>query len=574
MQGVALWAGYYRCNPHRFAKDYLNVDLKIFQKIDIYEMMHNNHSMIWACRGIGKTWETGLFCIIRCILYPKTKICICSATRNQANEVLLKITEDFCVNYGFGSSNLNREIKDSIVSTNKAEINFHNGSWIKVVTASDTGRGARANVIIIDEFRMVDKSIIDTVIKRFLSAPRQPGYLTLPEYAGKQEYLESNMEIYLSSCWFKSHWSYEKSESYTKNFIGGRKGYYVCGHPYQLAIKEGLLKRIDIEDEMSETGFDEIKFEMEMGCMPYSDTDGSFFTFEDISKCRKLKFPVYPYINKLKNNKIPDLVLNERRILSVDIALLASTKRVKNDASSIIINSAIPTTSNKYISNIVYIENVEGLKTEDLALKVRRLFDIYKCTDLAIDVVGQGVGVFDAISSDIIDPETGELYPALSCCNDKDYADRCKDYNAPKVIWAIKGTSSFNDKICTMLRNGFQSKRINLLIPETEVDSFISEKIKNFSKLSKQEQIVYRMPYIETTLLTYELINLDYEMKGSNIKIKEKAGMRKDRYSSLAYNYWVQCQLERELVKRSNSGFSMNSFLKSLSCLSRKPRTY
>ena len=33
MNGVAAWAGFYRENPHRFVKDYLNVNLKLFQKI-------------------------------------------------------------------------------------------------------------------------------------------------------------------------------------------------------------------------------------------------------------------------------------------------------------------------------------------------------------------------------------------------------------------------------------------------------------------------------------------------------------------------------------------------------------
>ena len=38
-----------------------------------------------------------------------------------------------------------------------------------------------------------------------------------------------------------------------------------------------------------------------------------------------------------------------------------------------------------------------------------------------------------------------------------------------------------------------------------------------------------------------ELINLDHEVKGTNIKIKERPGMRKDRFSALEYNYML-CQ--------------------------------
>ena len=88
-----------------------------------------------------------------------------------------------------------------------------------------------------------------------------------------------------------------------------------------------------------------------MEALFYGDTDGAFFTYDDISKRRKLKNAIYPTsITNNKNLKIPDLVPNERRILSVDIALMASKKQ-NNDASAIIINSAIPTNNNNYISN-------------------------------------------------------------------------------------------------------------------------------------------------------------------------------------------------------------------------------
>jgi hypothetical protein len=133
-------------------------------------------------------------------LYPGSKIVVCSSTRTQANEVLLKITDDFCKNYGWGSCNLNNEISNKSVGQNNAMIEFHNGSWIRVVTASDSGRGARANILLVDEFRMVDLDVINTVLRRFLTAPRQPGYINKPEY---KHLLERNKEFYMSSCWLK-----------------------------------------------------------------------------------------------------------------------------------------------------------------------------------------------------------------------------------------------------------------------------------------------------------------------------------------------------------------------------------
>lgn len=560
-------------NPQRFAKDYLNINLKTFQKILLYEMMYNNYFMYLAARGQSKTWLTALFCVIRCILYPKTKIIVASATRSQGNEVLLKITDDFMKNYTCGSENLRREIneKDSAVTINKAVIYFRNGSWIKVVTASDTGRGFRGNVLICDEFRMVDKKIIDTVLRKYLTSPRQPLYLNNKKYSNL---IERNKEIYMSSAWLKSHWTFDKAKAYTVNLLDDTKKYFICGLPYQLSMYEGLLSREQVEDEMSEDDFDAVSWSIEMECLFFGDTEGSFFSFDDISKCRKLKTPLYPpNMSNNKNTKIPDLLLNERRILSVDIALMASKKH-KNDASSIIINSAIPTNNNSYVSNIVYLENYEGLLTDELALIVRRLFEWYKCTDLVIDTNGSGIGVFDCLVKDIIDPSTGELYHALSCCNDKLMADRCSVDNAPKVIWSIKANSNFNNDASIMLRNGFKQNKINLLVSEFEAEEVLKNKIKNFSKMKDIEQLQYKMPYIQTTLLVYELIKLQYEIKGTNIKVIERSGERKDRYSSLSYNYWVQCQLERKILNKKKKSFNLDEYANKLRSLNKKPNMY
>nr|DAY09236.1 MAG TPA: large terminase [Caudoviricetes sp.] len=518
-----------------------------------------------------KTWLTALFCVVRCILFPKTKICIASATRPQANEVLLKITDDFMKNYGFGSENLRREITYAAVGANKAVIEFANGSWIRVVTAADSGRGSRANILLVDEFRMVDLDTINTVLRRFLTAPRQPNYLNNPKYA---HLLERNKEFYMSSAWYKNHWSFEKAKAYTVNMLDDTKKYFICGLPYQVSVKEGLLSREQIEDEMSETDFDEVKWSMEMDCLFFGDTEGAFFSFDDIGCRRTLQTAVYPpsFINN-KTYKIPELATNERRIMSVDVALMASNKH-RNDASAIIINSAIPTNNNNYVSNIIYLENHEGLNTDELALVIRRLFRLYKCTDLVVDTNGSGLGVFDALIRDMVDPETGELYGALSCCNDKDMAARCKVANAPEVIWSIKANASFNNEICILLRSGFKQGKINLLVSEFEAEEILKDKIKGYAKMQPFEQLQYKMPYIQTTLLIYELTKLEHEIKGTNIKIIEKTGMRKDRYSSLAYNYWVQCQLEREILQKPQVSFDIKSYAKQMKKLNKRPNMY
>ena len=550
MEGVAYWGAYYRKNPQRMVKEYLNINLKLFQKILIYMMMVSTNFMYIASRGSGKTWLTALYCVIRCILFPGTKICVASGYKAQSLEVIQKINDDFMKNYGWGSSNLRAEIDDISTSINNAHVDFRNGSWIKIVSSNDSARHNRANTIVVDEFRMVDLNIINTVLRKFLTAPRSPGYLNNPKYA---HLIERNTEMYMSSAWYKSHWSYSKLQAYYANMLDDTKRYFCVGLPYQCAIREGLLSREQVEDEMSEADFDPVSFKMEMGAEWFGDTDGAFFKFDDISPRRKIRNSFYPLeIYKNYNIKTPELITNEKRVLSVDVALLASKKH-DNDAAALIINSAIPTEKNEYISNIVYIETHEGYTTDELGILVMRLFYQFHCTDLVLDTNGQGIGVYDFIIKPQYDSEYGVTYNAMTCVNDDNMAARCKIRNAEKVIWSIKATADFNNKAAILLRSAFQNGNINLLASEIEAEEFV-KKIRGYSKMTSRDQLLLKLPYVQTSLMVNELINLEHEVKGTNIRVFERSGMRKDRFSSLEYNYYiVQQELELKLKPKNTN---------------------
>ena len=272
LEGVAAWCAFYRENPSKFASDYLNIKkLKVFQKINLYEFMHNTNSMWFASRGASKSWSMALYCVVRCILYPGTIICVASFRKEQSREIITKILNDFMKLYEWGSANLCNEINDYSDSVNDPHIIFKNGSLIKTVVANDSSRHNRCNLLIVDEFVLVDHMVINNVLRNFLTAPRDPGYLNNPEYSHLKE---RNSIIMASSCSTKSNWSYDELKSYFKNMLDDNKKYFCCGLPYQLTLKEGLQFKEDIEDKMSEASFDEISFGMEMGCLFYSDSEG------------------------------------------------------------------------------------------------------------------------------------------------------------------------------------------------------------------------------------------------------------------------------------------------------------
>lgn len=553
MSGAAVWCAYYRANPHRFAKDYLHLDLHLFQKILLVMMNVSTTFVFIASRGLGKTFLSAIFCCIRCILYPGTKICIASGTRGQSINVLEKIQTELrpC------SPELCNEIDDKQTKINatNAQIVFKNGSFIKVVTASDNARGNRANILLIDEYRMVSKDIIDTILRKFLTNPRLPGYLNNPAY---KHLAERNKTLYLSSAYFKDHWSYTKAEDNCRFMLDDKRKDFVCGFPYQLAIQEGLLFKEDVADQMAESDFSEVKWSMEMDAIWFGDTDGSFFEFNSISKNRRIKYPMLPErVSVLLGNnkiKIQPKQLGEKRILSADIALMSSKKH-NNDATAVFINQMLPTKSGRYTSNIIYGDSSEGLHTEDQALVIRKLYDEFDCDYIVLDCTGLGLGVYDALVRDMVDPESGEIYPALSCCNNQEMADRCTVKGADKVIWAIKGNPALNSECAVLLREGFRSGKIRLLVTEYEAENILSE-IRGYASLSPAEKVRLQMPYIHTTLLVDELVKLQHDESGGRVKIFERAGMRKDRYSSLSYNYYVAAQLESKLIRTKAAEFN------------------
>lgn len=561
-EGAALWCAYYRANPHRFAADYLHLDLRLFQKILLLMMNINTVFVFIASRGIGKSFLSAVYCVIRCILYPGTKICIASGNRGQAANVLEKINLELKPN----SPELALEIdeKQSRMTNASAQIVFKNGSYIKVVTASDSARSNRANVLLLDEFRLISKDTIDTVLRKFLTQKRMPKYAGLTKEERKLEHRkEKNMTMYLSSAYWADHWSYEKCKDvFNAMMKGGRQ--FICGLPYQLPVYEGLIDEENILEELSESGFSQVKFDMEYSALWYGGNDGTFFDFNSIAKNRKIKYPMLPskysaLLNGDKNIRIPPKQVGEIRILSADIALMSSTRH-NNDATAIFINQMMPTKANRYINNIVYTETNEGMHTVDQALLIRRLFDEFACDYLVIDAQGAGAGVVDLLFRDINDPDTGEIYPALSCCNNPEMAARCTSPDAEKVIYTIKASAQFNSDCAFLLREAFRSGRIRLIAPYDDADSFLDE-IKGYSSMTASDKEVIKQSYLFTDLLTVELTNLQYEETGPRVKLIEKSNMRKDRYSSLSYNYYVATELDAKLGKKSRNATSTESFV-------------
>lgn len=267
IEGMAIWGSYYRENIDIFVTEYLEFDFLRWFQLALLVLMNRCRTFVWiAARGMGKSFLIAIFCVVRCILYPGTKVVITSGTRGQSINVLEKIQMELMPK----SANLRNEIDMALskFGGQEAKIVFKNTSYIKVVTATDNARSNRANILITDEYRMVKKDVIDTVLKKFLTSRRMPAYVELTPDERKAEYAkEPNKSFFLSSAYFKDHWSYSKMIDTFRLMLDDTKSDFVCGFPYQLSIQEGLLFPEDVEGDMLESDFNEIKWSINISVL-------------------------------------------------------------------------------------------------------------------------------------------------------------------------------------------------------------------------------------------------------------------------------------------------------------------
>lgn len=541
---IKKWTTFYRLNIHRFVEHYFGIKLFLFQKILLYFMNINTFFMWIAARGISKSFLIAIFACARCVLYPGTKVIIASGRKKQARLIITQKIEKELMQY----TNLAREIKQIKSSSNEAVVIFHNGSSIEAVTSTDDSRGYRGNILILEEFRMIDKKILDTVLKPFLNVYRQPPYLKKEEY---KHLTEENIEIYISSAYYQSHWMWQAMQNARDMMLKG-KDHVIFAMDYLLSIHHGLLSKKRIQEEKEKSDFDPIMFSMEYENLMYGQNDNALFSLEDINKNRKLKNPFYPIKNidyqQVKNKRKEKLREGEVRIMGVDVALMGGND---NDTTVITCMRLIPN-GDRYLRKVSYIESLEGKHSEDQAIRIKQLFEDFQASYIALDCHGNGMSVYDELAKVQYDEERDVEYEAWCAFNDDEMKDRAKSPNPLPVIFSIKAGNKLNHEIATSLRGVLQSSYIELLINEIEAKDMLMDK-KYYNEASLEDKVFYERPFIQTTLLVNELVNLEYEIIGGYIKVKEKSGKRKDRYSSLAFANYLAKYLEDKNLHNNNS---------------------
>ena len=546
-QQIIIWSTFWRRNIHRFILDVMGVKLYPFQILWVW-MLNEFPFFVGVCsRTASKSFVIACFSVARSILYPGLQTLISATTLRQAGQIVsskIKYLQD-------NSPVCQAEIKTLTSNNNLYQCEFHNGSRIIVVAANEGSRGWRSNDLIIDEYAIADKQVVDEVLKPTLF-PRQVPYLQQEEYSNLIEPVRS---YYISTCRYAHEWWYKTALLAIKGMIEENgSGFFATD--YLTSIRHNLKTREQIDEEKRTNS----AFGLEYENIPGKSNINSFYHIDMFKRTiHKAFYPMrkQDYILKKNPFAIPK-VIGELRVMGVDLAI---RKARANDNSVTSCVRLIPS-KRGYERQLVYMESSHGTNGIVQAERIKNIWYDFGADYIAMDVAGPGMGVFDSLSTNYYNEERGVQMPAFSVMNtseiDQKIIDELRERtlgtNPLAIIFPISATAGLNTEIHAAFRSSLQKKLWRFLVSEVEGEDFL---IKNVKGLYNHEDETLRNfmlhPYLQTEFFISEALNLELKIVNSNIKLTEGTGL-KDRYSSVAYANLLCSIFDKELLRESDGG--------------------
>ena len=558
------WITFWRRNPHRFIETYFGIRLFPYQVLMIWILQRSNLAYIVASRAAAKSWIIAVWSLTLAVLYPQMQIVIAAKTLKQGAIILSEKLTSLKNTY----PNVAREIKSITTNANDNVAIFHNGSSIKVVPSSESARGNRANYIIIEESRLVPKDILEPIIKPFLFS-RTPPYRLDPQYARDDRLREEGIISYITSAWYKSEYWYTYVKSTIKRMLQGDTTANFLALDYLICLYHNIKTEQMLKDEMEDS--DPVTVQMEYLNIPSGQSGQSYYSLSQFN--RNMKRAFYPnrienYMEgKKKDSKDFKRVDGEIRIISVDVATRANKT---NDNTIISCARLIPTRGRGYSRQLVFMESHKGKNTIVQAKRIKELFADFEADYIVLDLQNAGISVFDALSQVTTSEERGIDFPPMTVADNiniddklkQELKDRTLGVNAIPVIFPILASQSLNSQIAVAFRGSLQKKLWSFLVSETDVEEFLIKNYKDFLTNDEEtNRAFYLSPYVNTSLLIAECVNLDMTLVNGMIKLVEKEGNYKDRYSSVSYLNFVASFFDKELLRETDNTSDLDAIL-------------
>ena len=215
------------------------------------------------------------------------------------------------------------------------------------------------------------------------------------------------------------------------------------------------------------------------------------------------------------------------------------------------------------IKTLVNLYTFEAEHFEEQAIHIKRLYYRYHCRKAAIDTNGLGVGLLDFMVK-AQQTDDGQYLPPFGIDNDeqgvyKAYFRGVTDIEKD-AIFQIKANAPINTQAYSYTQTQMSSGKIKFLIDESQAKASLME-TKTGQNMSTDQRNDYLRPFVLTTVLREQMLNLVEDNEGVNIILKQDSrGIKKDKFSAFVYGLYYIKQQEDRMRKRKKRDISQFAF--------------
>lgn len=169
-----------------------NIELHPIQVAILQEFWIRSFPMFIASRGFGKSFLMALYCVLKCVFVPGTKIVVVGAAFRQS-KIIFEYMETIWRNSPILRSIFNGNDDGPRRDVDRCTMRLGD-SWTVAIPMGDGSkiRGLRAHIIIADEFASISPDIYETVVSGFAAVSASP-IQNVKEQAKKKAMIDAGL---------------------------------------------------------------------------------------------------------------------------------------------------------------------------------------------------------------------------------------------------------------------------------------------------------------------------------------------------------------------------------------------
>lgn len=542
-QYVSFWREYpdifvdFLCgeNPEHF-------QLYFYQRVFLRAVMRHRYAYATFPRAYSKSFLSVLILMIRCILYPGSHLFVTTGGKEQAAGIAKEKVEELCKLIPGIKNEIDWTRGVSKSSKDNVEYIFKNKSKLDIMAARQSSRGKRATGGLVEECILVDQTMLNEVIIPTMNVNRR-----LPDGTRHEEEVVNKSQIFVTTAGWKNTFAYEKLLQTLIQQIIEPDEAIVLGGTWRVPVMEKLLQKSFIEELKLDGTYNDASFAREYESEWSGDAENAFFSSEKIDKYRILLQPEYEFSGRSSKSAY--------YVLGIDVGRKGCTTEV-------CVIKVTPQPQGSSLKSLVNIYSFDEEHFEQQAINIKKLYYKYRARAVAIDANGLGIGLIDYMVKGQEDVD-GTYFPPFGVDNDEEgfYKKFRTDDMEKDALFLIKANAPINTEAHTYVQTQLFSGKIKLLIDEQAAKNKLMG-TKAGQTMDPNKRAEYLKPFVHTSILREQMLNLVEENEGVNIILKQSTkSVKKDKFSAFEYGlYYIKQEEERKRKRRHGNIAQMMFF--------------